>query len=122
MFFHYCVLSGGDVEDEEVKDATRESTSKAGAKRRKDAKCEPKSKVAKAKGEDVSEDRALSVTDANDSSKASALENKREVQSKEFWALKDDLKNNVTTVELRVMLETNGQDVAGSELDLRDRW
>lgn len=50
------------------------------------------------------------------------LETKLEAQSKELWALKDDLKKNVTTAELREILEVNGQDSTGSELDLRDRW
>ena len=43
-------------------------------------------------------------------------------QSKELWDLKDDLKKHVTTTELREMLEANGQDSSGSEIDLRDRW
>lgn len=53
---------------------------------------------------------------------ASDLESKLEAQTKELWALKDDLKKHVTTAELKQMLEANGQDSTGSELDLRDRW
>ena len=45
-----------------------------------------------------------------------------EAQTKELWALKDDLKKNVSTAELREMLEANNQDSSGSEIDLRDRW
>jgi poly [ADP-ribose] polymerase len=50
------------------------------------------------------------------------MESKLEAQTKELWALKDDLKKHVTTVELRKMLEANAQDSTGSELDLRERW
>lgn len=104
-----------------VKEATSESTSKAGTKRRKDASGDQKSKVAKAEG-DVSEGRVASVKDSSDSRKASDLENRLEAQTKELWALKDDLKKYVTTAELRAMLELNAQDSTGSELDLRDHW
>jgi poly [ADP-ribose] polymerase len=97
-------------EDEEL----QQSSSKAGAKRRKDISGEQKSKVAKS--EDVSTSRAASAK--NDSELDSELES----QSKELWALKDDLKKHVTTVELRAMLEANSQISNGSELDLRDRW
>ncbi|KAK8711637.1 hypothetical protein V6N13_146912 [Hibiscus sabdariffa] len=54
--------------------------------------------------------------------KDSDLETKLEAQIKELWAFKDELKKHVTTAELREMLEANGQDATGSELDLRDRW
>lgn len=50
------------------------------------------------------------------------LENQLESQSRAIWALKDDLKKNVSTSELREILEINNQDTAGSELDLRERW
>lgn len=52
----------------------------------------------------------------------SKLHSLLEAQTKELWALKDDLKKHVSTVELREMLEANNQDSSGSELDLRDRW
>lgn len=55
-------------------------------------------------------------------SNATEVEIKMEAQTKELWALKDDLKKHVTTVELRKMLEANAQSSTGSELDLRDRW
>ena len=54
--------------------------------------------------------------------KASDLESLLEAQTKELWALKDNLKKHVTMRELREMLEANEQDSAGSEFDLRDRW
>ncbi|KAK3204370.1 hypothetical protein Dsin_018416 [Dipteronia sinensis] len=49
------------------------------------------------------------------------METKLEIQTKEPWALKDDLKKHVTTLELHEILEANGQDSTGSELDLLDR-
>ncbi|XP_061354004.1 poly [ADP-ribose] polymerase 1 isoform X2 [Gastrolobium bilobum] len=104
----------------EVKKSAQQSTSKGGTKRGKDANGEQKSKVAKAKG-DVSAGRAASVKNANGSEEACDLENKLEAQSKELWGLKDDLKNHVTTAELREMLEANAQDSTGPELGLRDR-
>lgn len=55
-------------------------------------------------------------------SNATEVEIKMEAQTKELWALKDDLKKHVTTVEMRKMLEANAQSSTGSELDLRDRW
>lgn len=61
----------------------------------------------------------MNINEAEDSSD---LESKLEAQTKELWALKDELKRHVTTAELREMLEANGQDSTGSELDLRDRW
>lgn len=50
------------------------------------------------------------------------MDSKLEAQTKALWALKDELKKYVTTTELREMLEANGQDSTGSELDLRERW
>lgn len=97
-------------EDEEL----QQSSSKAGAKRRKDISGDQKSKVAKSEAH-VSTSRAAFAK--NDSE----LDSKLESQSKELWALKDDLKKHVTTVELRAMLEANSQISNGSELDLRDR-
>jgi poly [ADP-ribose] polymerase 1 len=70
----------------------------------------------------VSASRVAAVKNADDSGAARDLENKLEAQSKDLWALKDDLKKHVTTAEMREMLDANGQDSTGSELDLRDRW
>lgn len=50
------------------------------------------------------------------------LEKKMEEQTKTLWAIKDELKKNVTVRELREMLDANGQDSGGSEYDLRERW
>ncbi|KAK9281371.1 hypothetical protein L1049_004271 [Liquidambar formosana] len=115
---------GTKVEVQEDKELLRQSTSKGGNKRKKDVTGDQKSKVVKAEG-DVSVGKAVSEKNANNLGeghlKAPDLESKLEAQSKELWALKDDLKKHVTTVELREMLEANGQDSPGSELDLRDR-
>ncbi|KAK7396422.1 hypothetical protein VNO78_17421 [Psophocarpus tetragonolobus] len=111
--------SGTNIKIEEGKESTQQHTSKGGIKRGKDANSERKSKVAKAKG-DLSVGSVL-VKNYNEPGEACALEYKLEAQSKELWALKDDLKKHVTTTELREMLEVNGQDSTGSELDLRDR-
>lgn len=104
-------------------DKLKQSSSKAGTKRRKNVGDNQESKVVKAAG-DVSTSRHQPVknTKVEQNSEASDLETKLEAQTKELWALKDDLKKHVTTVELREMLEANGQDSTGSELDLRDRW
>ncbi|CAJ1901832.1 unnamed protein product [Sphenostylis stenocarpa] len=112
--------SGTTIQTEKGEESTKQHTSKGGIKRGKDVDSERKSKVAKAKG-DVSASSAVSVKDYSESGEACDLEKKMETQSKELWALKDDLKNHVTTTELRVMLEANDQDSTGSELDLRDR-
>ncbi|KAJ4726847.1 Poly [ADP-ribose] polymerase [Melia azedarach] len=99
----------------------KESTSKPGAKRKSVGGAE-RSKVAKTEG-DVSTSKTASVGNSNKlpDEHASDLESKLEAQTKELWALKDDLKKHVTTAELKQMLEANGQDSTGSELDLRDR-
>ncbi|XP_065860999.1 poly [ADP-ribose] polymerase 1 [Euphorbia lathyris] len=97
-------------DDEEV----QQSTSKVGAKRRKYDDSNQKLKLAKADGSE-------STSRDNSTKNADDLESKLEAQSKDIWALKDDLKKHVTTAELRQMLEANNQDVSGTELDLRDR-
>lgn len=98
----------------------QQSTSKAGTKRKNVGDFES-SKIGKFEG-DVSTSRAASVVSSNNlpDEHASDLESKLEAQMKELWALKDDLKKHVTTAELREMLEANGQESTGSELDLRD--
>ncbi|XP_022728046.1 poly [ADP-ribose] polymerase 1-like [Durio zibethinus] len=104
-------------------DKQLQSTSIAGRKRKKDVGDGQKSKVTKLEG-DAPTNSAGSMKNANDlldiKPKDSDLESKMETQTKELWALKDELKKHVTTAELREMLEANGQDAAGSELDLRD--
>ncbi|XVF32425.1 hypothetical protein REPUB_Repub17cG0081600 [Reevesia pubescens] len=105
-------------------DKQPESTFTAGAKRKKDVGDDQNSKVTKLEG-DVPTSRAGSKKNTNDflykKPKDSDLESKMEAQAKELWALKDELKKHVTTGELREVLEANGQNAAGSELDLRDR-
>ncbi|XP_022145931.1 poly [ADP-ribose] polymerase 1 isoform X2 [Momordica charantia] len=98
----------------------RQAASKVG-KRKKDATGDQDSKVTKAVG-DVSVSRSMkTASDSPDSQNPSSLASKLEAQTKELWKLKDDLKKHVTNAELREMLESNGQDSTGSELDLRDR-
>ncbi|XP_048337120.1 poly [ADP-ribose] polymerase 1 isoform X1 [Ziziphus jujuba] len=115
--------SGSKVEEKDGK-GLKQLTSKAGTKRKTDVGGDQKSKVAKG-DQDVSKSRGASVRKNNDAEdrnpKSSDLESKLEAQTKELWALKDELKQHVTTAELREMLEANGQDSTGSELDLRDR-
>ncbi|XP_022967405.1 poly [ADP-ribose] polymerase 1 [Cucurbita maxima] len=102
------------------KNEAKQATSKAG-KRKKDTMTDQDSKVTKAVG-DVSESRSMkNAIVTADPQNSSDLVSKLEAQSKELWKLKDDLKKNVTTVEMREMLESNDQDSTGSELDLRDR-
>lgn len=63
-----------------------------------------------------------SVSEGNESSGANTdLERKLKEQNRALWAIKDELKKQVTTTELREMLEVNEQDSAGSEYDLRER-
>lgn len=50
------------------------------------------------------------------------LEKKLKEQSELLWSIKDELKKNVSTAEMREMLEENDQGSSGSEYDLRDRW
>lgn len=95
-------------------------TTKSGTKRR-NAGGDHRSKVAKSEG-DVSTGMPASARHSTNSEQNSDMESKLEAQTKELWALKDELKKHVTTVEMRAMLEANGQDSTGSELDLRDRW
>ncbi|KAK3031656.1 hypothetical protein RJ639_035024, partial [Escallonia herrerae] len=101
----YALTKGTEKEREEDK----ELKSKSGAKRNRAVSSDQKSMHAK----------ALKL--GGEPSKVSELESQLEAQTKEMWALKDDLKNYVTTAELREMLDANGQDSSGLELDLRDR-
>ncbi|EOX94505.1 hypothetical protein QUC31_004563 [Theobroma cacao] len=111
-----------DKGTEVPEDKQLQSTSRAGTKRKKNVGDDQNSKVTKLEG-DVPTSRVGSTkntSDLNKKPKDSDLESKMEAQTKELWALKDDLKKHVTTGELREMLEANGQDATGSELDLRD--
>ncbi|OMP11226.1 hypothetical protein CCACVL1_00619 [Corchorus capsularis] len=111
---------GTEVSD----DNQPKSTSKAGTKRKVGVGNDQRSKVTKLEG-NVPTDRAVSTKNTSDLTdkmpKDFDLESKLEAQTKELWALKDDLKKHVTTGEMREMLEANDQDATGSELDLRDR-
>lgn len=55
------------------------------------------------------------------SAEARELELKLENQTKALWKIKDNLQKHVKTMELREMLELNGQDPSGSEYELRER-
>nr|XP_027095295.1 poly [ADP-ribose] polymerase 1-like isoform X1 [Coffea arabica] len=106
------------------KEPLLDSTSKAGAKRKRAVSGNGKSICAKGE-EDPSASEKLSDR-TNDSlgtksAKAPELDIQLEEQTRALWALKDDLKKHVSTVELREMLEINSQDSTGSELDLRER-
>ncbi|KAG2713579.1 hypothetical protein I3843_04G174400 [Carya illinoinensis] len=115
---------GTEIKIEETKELLQQSTSKAGIKRKKDVQGDQNPKVAKAAG-DTSASRAAykeyAANSIDERPKGTDLDSKLETQSKELWALKDDLKKHVTTAELRQMLEANDQDSTGSELDLRER-
>ncbi|KAL6978642.1 Poly [ADP-ribose] polymerase 1 [Sarracenia purpurea var. burkii] len=117
--------SGKDtkVELQEHKESLHQSTSESGAKRKRAVSYDTKSKLAKcevsASISDVTIEKKTNLL--GDVHPKADLESLLEAQTKELWALKDDLKKHVTTGELREMLEANGQDSAGSELDLRDR-
>ncbi|KAL1190688.1 Poly [ADP-ribose] polymerase 1 [Cardamine amara subsp. amara] len=89
----------------------RQTSSKAGTKRRNDSDDNEKSKLVKTSF-DMSTSRALQPC---------SEEREMEAQTKELWDLKDDLKKYVSTAELREMLEINEQSTRGSELDLRDK-
>lgn len=122
---HVFVFSGTEIKIEESKELLQQSTSKAGIKRKKDVQGDQNPKVAKAAGDTLASRAAYKEYAANsidERPKGTDLDSKLETQSKELWALKDDLKKHVTTAELRQMLEANDQDSTGSELDLRERW
>lgn len=103
---------------------TEGSISKAGAKRKRTVGDNEKSKRGTAEvdlcdNKGVSEMKNINLKGKH--AKAPELENQLESQSRALWALKDDLKKNVSTAELREILEINNQDTTGSELDLRER-
>ncbi|XP_010038006.2 poly [ADP-ribose] polymerase 1 [Eucalyptus grandis] len=113
--------SGKKHEPQKNEEIVQGPTSRAGMKRKKDVTGEQKSKAIKAEG-DVCTSRVVSLKNADhEDMKVSELESTPEAQTKELWALKDDLKKHVTTSEMREMLEANNQDSTGSELDLRDK-
>uniref|UniRef100_A0A7N0UUX5 Poly [ADP-ribose] polymerase n=1 Tax=Kalanchoe fedtschenkoi TaxID=63787 RepID=A0A7N0UUX5_KALFE len=91
----------------------KKAATKKGEKRKTSENGDQKSKVVKTEG-DVS-------STGKETQEAVDMEAKLEAQAKTLWALKDDLKNNVSASELRQMLGANGQSSSGSELDLRER-
>lgn len=117
-------LSGTKVEVKKDEEPLQQSTSKGGAKRTRDVSSDQKSKIAKSEGDAL--DKTKSGKNAenlgDEHAQASNMDKQLEAQTKELWALKDDLQKHVITSELREMLEANNQDSTGSEFDLRDRW
>ncbi|GMH02358.1 hypothetical protein Nepgr_004197 [Nepenthes gracilis] len=112
-------LNGGEEDD-----PLKISISKGAAKRKK-AVCDDQNvKAAKTEG-NILMRKNESERNTNgmrvENTKPADSESKLEAQTKELWALKDDLKKHVSIAELREMLESNGQDSSGSELNLRDR-
>uniref|UniRef100_A0A5B7AK50 Putative poly(ADP-ribose) polymerase 1 n=1 Tax=Davidia involucrata TaxID=16924 RepID=A0A5B7AK50_DAVIN len=110
---------GKKVELQVDKEPLQQLTSKGGAKRKRADTSDQNTKFTKTESNALSEKSANKLV--HEQTNASELESQLEAQTRELWALKDDLKKHVTTVELREMLEANGQDSTGSELDLRDR-
>lgn len=74
------------------------------------------------KGKTVSGKDAKRLSSPLSDDSSSELDKKLEKQAKAIWALKDDLKKNVVSSEMRTMLDANSMDVSGTELELRDRW
>ncbi|CAM8923131.1 unnamed protein product [Rhodiola kirilowii] len=91
----------------------KESVPKVDGKCKADAHVDQKTEVVKAEENVSSSGNGKKVVDK--------LEARLEAQVKTLWALKDDFKKNVSAIELRQMLEANGQNSKGSELDLRER-
>ncbi|XP_031502932.1 poly [ADP-ribose] polymerase 1 isoform X2 [Nymphaea colorata] len=111
-------ISKKEALDNEVSQQSR------GTKRKKAVTTENQKKVPKAE-ENASARINSTKNKATELGKvgsdAAILERKLEEQTKALWAVKDDLRKHVKTVELREMLEANNQDSAGSEYDLRER-
>ncbi|KVH94267.1 BRCT domain-containing protein [Cynara cardunculus var. scolymus] len=95
-------------------------TLKQSSKRKGSVGHDQKSKMAKIEGDPSTPETPKCGNNSGDRElEPSKLHSLLEAQAKELWALKDDLKKSVSTVELREMLEANNQDSSGSELDLR---
>ena len=117
-------LSGTKVETQEDLEALQQLTSKGGTKRKGVVSSGQKSKLAKAEG-DACASKIASDKNADlggELSRDSNMESQLEAQTTKLWGLKDDLRKKVSTAEMREMLEANGQDSTGSELDLREHW
>lgn len=74
------------------------------------------------KGNNTSEKGVKTLASPLSDNSSSELDKKLEKQAKAIWDLKDNLKKNVSTSEMRSMLDANKMDVSGTELELRDRW
>ncbi|XP_047316046.1 poly [ADP-ribose] polymerase 1 [Impatiens glandulifera] len=96
--------SGTSLKVEEDEEILQKPSSTGGTKRKRATK-----------------DEKNCSTSRNGQPETCDLASQLETQTKQIWALKDDLKKNVSTTELREMLEANDQLSTGSELDLRDR-
>lgn len=83
-----------------------------GSKRKKVAGDEQRPKISKTEA---------SASGVSSNNKTAELESKLKDQTVALWEIKDALKKHVSTAEMRLMLEANGQDSAGSENSLRDR-
>lgn len=97
----------GEVKEEK-------ETVKGGSKRKGAVDRDQKSKIAKTEDDPLTPKTSKNSNNLVDHSLL-------EAQTKELWALKDDLKKHVTTSEMREMLEANNQDSSGPEHELRDR-
>ncbi|KAL8262051.1 hypothetical protein R6Q59_026100 [Mikania micrantha] len=104
-----------------INEAEEKRTLKGTSKRKGSVDLDQKSKVAKTEGNHSTAKTSKQNNSEDPERDPSKLKSLLEAQTKEIWALKDDLKNHVSTLELKKMLEANNQDSSGSELDLRDR-
>ncbi|KAL7113065.1 hypothetical protein ACP275_04G040200 [Erythranthe tilingii] len=104
--------------NEEKELLVESSANKGGAKRKRAVENDQKLKVSKAAVNACSNSSSVKSKNlVDEKSEASVLE----MQTKDLWTVKDDLKKYVVTSELRAMLEANEQDSKGSESDLRER-
>ncbi|KAF9608108.1 hypothetical protein IFM89_006035 [Coptis chinensis] len=107
-----CSTNKNDLNSKaHVDDELLKKPSKGGMKRKISTTDGQKSKVHKS-------EEHVAIGDVPNKSD---LKSKLETQSKELWAIQDDLKKHVTMTELRAMLEANHSYLKGSEFELRDR-
>ncbi|KAK9067559.1 hypothetical protein SSX86_011670 [Deinandra increscens subsp. villosa] len=106
-------------EKDEVKE--EKETLKGSSKRKGAVDRDEKSKMAKTEDCPSTAKTSKNNNSVDSDLDPSKLQSLLEAQTKELWALKDDLKKHVSTSELKEMMEANNQDSSGSELNLRDR-
>ncbi|GAB2226411.1 hypothetical protein Drorol1_Dr00022216 [Drosera rotundifolia] len=70
---------------------------------------------------DHSQNVKVARTKPVENSKDDDFDSKLKAQTEELWTLRDNLKMYLSTIELRDMLDANGQDSAGPENELRER-